>query len=118
MILETPISTLHVGKIFRLYRAILGRDKGRVILLFRELYVLKRSIVARLYILEQTLRYIDYESSLDDPDVWFMPDIRPNGDKYYAYIIIYLEELLHIHHQTKKLMSQIKDAYSLKLVIG
>ena len=45
-----------------------------------------------------TLREAGYESCKADPDVWIKPKIKPNGEKYWEYVLIYVDDILVMSH--------------------
>ena len=49
------------------------------------------------HIFAQSLWDLGYESCVGGaPDVWRKPVVKPNGDKYYEYIVFYIDDLLVI----------------------
>ena len=57
---------------------------------------------------------LGYKSSIADPDVYLKPCKRPDGTKYYSYLIIYVDDVLCIHHNPKSTMDMISGKYRLK----
>jgi hypothetical protein len=55
-----------------------------------------------------------FKSSLADPDVWIRPAIKPNGEKYYEYILAYVDDILAISHDPSKILFHLADFYRLK----
>jgi hypothetical protein len=55
-----------------------------------------------------------FQSSLADPDVWLKPAIKPSGEEYYAYIFVYVDDLLVISHEPDKPMKCLSDIYRMK----
>ena len=39
---------------------------------------------------------IGFKSSLSDPDVWLRPAIKPDGEEYYEYALMYVDYILEI----------------------
>ena len=39
---------------------------------------------------------IGLKSSPVDPDVWLRPVIKPHGEEYYEYILVYVDNILAI----------------------
>ena len=87
-------------------------------LIVRSLYGLNSFVEACKSMLAQTLKDLGYESLLANYDAWIIPTIRSNGDKYYSYALIHVDDILQIHHDTKQFVYQIHDTYRLKEVIG
>ena len=40
--------------------------------------------------------------------------MKPNGDKYYEYVLIYVDDILAISHDPKKIMEYLSENYTLK----
>ena len=83
-------------------------------LLFCALYGLKSSGAAWRQMLAQTLRYLGYVSSKADPDVWLESKTKPDGTEYYAYVLMYVNDVLHLHNDTKTFMNRLAEVYRLK----
>jgi hypothetical protein len=49
-----------------------------------------------------------------DPDVWIRASVKPNGEKYYEMVLIYVDDILHCSHQPKLLMKTLGELYHLK----
>ena len=74
-----------------------GEHSGAVVLIVRALYGLKSSGATWRAHFAQSLRDLGYESCVGgDPDVWRKPAIKPDGEKYYEYIVVYIDDLLVI----------------------
>ena len=70
---------------------------GAIILIVQALYGLKSSGAAWRAHFAQSLRDLGYESCVGgDPDVWRKPAVKPDGNKYYEYIVVYIDDLLVI----------------------
>ena len=90
-----------------------GSEKGKVMLLVRALFGLNSSGAAWRQMLAQTLRDIGYVSSKADPDVWLKAKTKPYGTEYYAYIIVYVDNVLHLHHDPDTFMKLLVEVYRL-----
>ena len=71
------------------------------------LYSLKSSGTAWRKMLSQTFRDIGYVSSKADPDVWFKAKTKPDGTEYYAYFLVYVYDVLHLHHDPEIFMNRL-----------
>jgi hypothetical protein len=45
-----------------------------------------------------------YQSSLADPDVWLKAEVQSDGRHYYAYILVYVDDILAVAKQPKYIM--------------
>ena len=46
-------------------------------------------------------------ASQADPDLWIKRQTKPNGEEYYSYILAYVDDLLVIHHNPKRVMNAL-----------
>ena len=63
--------------------------------------------------LAQALRDLGYVSSKYDPDVWLKAETKPGGTEYYAYFLVYVDDVLHLHHDPGTLMNRLAEVYRL-----
>ena len=86
---------------------------GRPVLIVQALYGLKSSGARWKDHMAGTLREASYESCKADPDVWMKPKIKPNNEKYWEYVLIYVDDILVMSHQPRWLWT-ISSKYTLK----
>ena len=55
--------------------------------------------------LAQTLRDLGYVSSKAYPDVWIKSETKPDGTEYYAYVLVYVNDVIHLHHDPDTFMN-------------
>ena len=65
--------------------------------------------------LAQSLTDIGYTSTRADPDVWIRPAFKPDGFEYYEMVLVYVDDILHLSHDTKPTMEALRKLYDLKL---
>ena len=93
-------------------------DKGTVMVVTRALYSLKSSGTSWVAMHAETFLDLGYKTSRSDKDVWMNPEANPQtGEYYYAYLLVYVEYLLHIHHDSEIFMKELKGVYRLKMVV-
>ena len=61
-----------------------------------------------------TLRDYGHKSCKADPDVWMRPKTKPDGFKYWSYILVYTDDLLVVDHEPKVIMDYMASRYTLK----
>jgi hypothetical protein len=87
-----------------------GSQAGRPVIIVRALYGLKGSANAWRNLLSSTMKHdLGFKACLADPDVWLKPTTKRNGEKYYAYILIYTDDLLIIAENPQQYMDMIKS---------
>ena len=88
--------------------------EGRVVIITRALYGLRSSGKAWRDHMAATLRDHRYASCKADPDVWMRPKTKPDGFKYWSYILVYTDDILVIDHEPKVAMDYLASRYTLK----
>ena len=91
-----------------------GSDSGSVMIIVRALYGLKSSGAAWRAKLAETLDAMGYKPTEADPDVWMRRAVKPSGEEYWAYMLIYVDDCLHIHHDPDIDMTVLNGFYRLK----
>ena len=86
-------------------------DKGKVMIIARALYGLKSSGAAWQAKLAETLDSLGYKPTQSDPDVWLKKAVKPNGDEYYKYILVYVDDVLHLAHDPLEDMKRLNQVY-------
>jgi hypothetical protein len=91
-----------------------GSEAGLPMIIKKALYGLKSSDAAFRAHLAETLDAMGYKPSYADPDVWLRPAVKPDGFKYYEYILCYVDDGLSISADPKKTMQRIQEDFKLK----
>jgi Reverse transcriptase (RNA-dependent DNA polymerase) len=89
-------------------------NAGRPVMIVRALYGLKSSGARWRDHMADTLRHIGFKGCYADPDVWMRPATKPDGTKYYEYVLIYVDDALVVSHDPKSIMTNLSDTYTLK----
>ena len=84
-----------------------GSLEGEVFIVRRALYGLKSSGAAFRAHLAERLDEIGFKSSLADPDVWMRPAAKPDGEEYYEYLLVYVDDILCVSDDPKVPMLEI-----------
>lgn len=92
-----------------------GKDRcGRPVLIVRALYGLKSSGARWRDHMAATLRDAGFEGSKADPDVWMRKAVKPDGFKYWEYVLCYSDDLLVMSHDPKSVMDFLSKRYTMK----
>ena len=91
-----------------------GNDEGKDFIIVRALYGLKSSGAAFRSHLAQCLDEIGFRPSIADADVWMRMNIKPDGEEYYEYILVYVDDLMAISHEAKECLESLKQFIKFK----
>jgi hypothetical protein len=91
-----------------------GPDQGKKAIVVRALYGLKSSGAAFRAHLGGFMREMGYRPCQADPDLWMKEQTHRNGEAYWSYILCYVDDLLVMHHNPKKVMDKINGYLPLK----
>ncbi|HSN67533.1 MAG TPA: reverse transcriptase domain-containing protein [Fusibacter sp.] len=91
-----------------------GSEQGKIMKIKRALYGLKSSGAAWRALLASTLEEMGFKSSLADPDVWTRAATKPAGLQYYEMVLVYVDDILVVSHDTKSIMDELAKVYRLK----
>jgi hypothetical protein len=92
-----------------------GSDSGKKALIVRALYGLKSAGASFRNHLADCMRHLGWTSCMADPDVWLKPEIRAlDGHKYYAYCLLYVDDILVVHHDALRSLKEIDHFFKTK----
>jgi hypothetical protein len=75
-----------------------GEDAGKRALIVRALYGLKSAGAAFRNHLASCMEHLGWKPCLADQELWMKEETRPDdGVKYWAYILIYFDDILCVH---------------------
>ena len=57
---------------------------------------------------------LGYRPTKADPDVHICPAVKPNGDKYYEYVLCYVDDVLCLSIHPDITMKGIQQTFKLK----
>jgi len=49
-----------------------------------------------------------------DPDLWMRPAVKPDGTKYYDYLLAYIDDLCGMSMDTNNISDAIENMFTLK----
>ena len=61
---------------------------------------------------------MEYVATQANPDVWIKRAVKPNGQEYYCYMLVYVNDVLHVHHNPEIDMKLLSRFYRLKDGVG
>ena len=91
-----------------------GNDEGKAFIIVRALYGLKSSGAAFRSHLAQCLDEVGFRPSIADADVWMRMNVKPDGEEYYEYILVYVDDLMAISHEAQKCLGDLRQFIKFK----
>lgn len=91
-----------------------GPNKGKCYIVRRALYGLKSASSAFRRYLTEKLDELGFRSSIADPDVWLRPAVKPDGSRYYTYVLAYVDDILAVDVDAEKVMREIGERFKFK----
>ena len=91
-----------------------GTDQGKKSIIARALYGIKSSGAAFHAHLVDCMKSMGYTSCRGDKDLWMKPEIDPDGDEQYSYILCYVDDVMLVHHDAMKTLMKIDKYFKLK----
>jgi hypothetical protein len=88
--------------------------EGAVVLIVRALYGLKSSGARFRDAMANTLRLGGFQSSKADPDIWMRAAVKPDGAKFYEYVLCYVDDIIYQGLQPEEFMNYLTTVYTLK----
>ena len=90
-----------------------GSRQGMVVKVTHGLYDLKSSGASWRSMFNSTILEMGFESTIADPDVYRRANLKPDGFKYYKYILVYVDDVLILSHDTNIHLRRIQAHYYL-----
>ena len=92
-----------------------GDDAGKTAIIVRSLYGLKSAGAAFRNHLADCMQHLGWQPCRADQDLWFKPEVRPeDGHKYYAYALLYVDNILVMHHNAEHCLKEIDRFFKMK----
>jgi hypothetical protein len=92
-----------------------GEDAGKRALIVRARYGLKSAGAAFRNHLASCMDHLGCKPCLADRDLWMTEETRPDdGVKYWAYILIYVDNILCVHHDPGTSLAHIDKYFKMK----
>ena len=79
----------------------------------RALYGLKSSGASWRAMFNSTITEMGFMPTVADPDAYRRQNAKPDGFKYYEYILVYVDDVLIISHSPQVHLARIQSSYEL-----
>ena len=83
-------------------------------IIIRSLYGLRASGNSYRHHLATCLQHLGYESCKADPDIWYKAESKPNGETYYAYLLVYVDDIMAIGTRPRDTLMKLNKYYKIK----
>ena len=80
----------------------------------RALYRLKSVGAAFRSNLADCMKCMGYASCLAHTDFWIRAEVRHDGEKYYVYILLYVDDVLSMNYITDDVLKRLDKYFKLK----
>jgi hypothetical protein len=91
-----------------------GAEQGKNLLVVRALYGLKSASASFRAYMAKKLDEMGFKSSVADPDVWLRAASKIDGETYYEYVLMYVDDILAISANPLPIMQEIQDMVKFK----
>ena len=82
---------------------------GKVYIITKALYC----AAFRAFLVER-LDEMGFKSSISDPDIWLHPEVKPYGEQYYEFVLVYVDDILGIIINAMEVLLEIYERYKFK----
>ena len=62
----------------------------------------------------ERLDEMGFKSSISDPDIWLRPEVKPYGEQYYEFVLVYVDDILGIIINAMKVLLEISERLKFK----
>ena len=83
-------------------------------MIVRALYGLKSAAAGHRNHLAAGLEHIGFKSCKGDPDLWYRPNLKPNGSEIYEYLLVYTDDLLVFGLNPRDILRKVDKYFKLK----
>jgi hypothetical protein len=91
-----------------------GSEEGKSFLVVKALYGLKSASFSFRSYMAEKLASMGFQSSMADPDVWLRAATKTDGESYYEYILMYVDDILSIACDPSVILREIQGTFKFK----
>ena len=91
-----------------------GPEEGKTFLVVKALYGLKSASFSFRSYMAEKLTSMGFQSSLADPDVWLRAATKGDGEAYYEYVLMYVDDILSISCDPRAILEEIQGTFKFK----
>jgi Reverse transcriptase (RNA-dependent DNA polymerase) len=91
-----------------------GPEEGKTFLVVKALYGLKSAKFSFRSYMAEKLASMGFKSSMADPDVWLRAATKTDGESYYEFFLMYVDDILSISCDARFILEQIQETFKFK----
>lgn len=91
-----------------------GDEVGKKFIVVRALYGLKSASASFQAHMAKKLDELGFKSSVADPNVWLRAAVKPDGETYYEYTLMYVDDILVISLDPMSIMKELQKSVKFK----
>ena len=91
-----------------------GTEEGKTFLVVKALYGLKSASFSFRSYMAEKLSDMGFQSSMADPDVWLRAATKGDGERYYEYVLMYVDDILAISCSARPILEEVQRTFKLK----
>jgi hypothetical protein len=91
-----------------------GSEAGKKAFVVRALYGLKSAGASFRNHLADCMRHMGFKPCLADPDVWMKACEKEDGTEYWAYVLLYVDDVMVIHHDALSIKTRLDKYFKMK----
>ncbi|KAI2507356.1 Reverse transcriptase (RNA-dependent DNA polymerase) [Fragilaria crotonensis] len=91
-----------------------GSEEGKVFLVVKALYGLKSASFSFRSYMAEKLASMGFQSSMADPDVWLRAATKADGESYYEYVLMYVDDILSVSCDPRAILEEIQGTFKFK----
>jgi hypothetical protein len=91
-----------------------GAEEGKTFLVVKALYGLKSATFSFGSYMAEKLSDMGFQSSMADPDVWLRAAAKGDGERYYEYVLMYVDDILAISSSARLILEEVQRGFKLK----
>ena len=101
-------------KIFTVLGPEFGKDEGMIAFVVQALYGLKSAGASFRNHLADCMHHLGFKPCLANPDLWMLATMQPDGFEYYAYVLLYVDDVMVIHHDALSILARLDKYFKMK----
>ena len=91
-----------------------GHEEGKIFLVVRALYGLKSASFSFRSFAAEKLDQMGFTSSTADSDVWMRPAVTADGEEYYEYVLMYVDDILSVSIDPRSILEEFQRDFKFK----